>query len=157
MNYFLFEQENDFDDKLSMTIAANSEDEAKELIKGYIFKNTISPKEGYEQGMKSIRSKVEDGRKHWEGLKEKKGKEHPDFFKFMFSDKAYWLTGTERYSIDDFDEDDSLYELFAERDSMRTYLWHYENKPYKLKEFYDKKGIVKVDFITDNKGYNGLT
>ena len=153
MKTFIFKQDNDFGDTLSMTVIAPDIEEAKNIIRLYIIKNTRAPKSAYSHGIDVIRDMVEESTKHWERLQaEDLDNKHTQFFLNQYEEKSFFLTSTEKYSINDFKKDDSLYEFFAEREAMRTHLWFFENKEYKLDEIdTTQSSIANVDFLYSGK------
>lgn len=161
MKYFIFTQSNSFGDDLSITVSANNQKNAIKLIKEYIENNTESPARAYEEEFKRTKEIITEDKEHWRKRRKERvvGELNPkykedaeNFITSQFEEKKYFLNQNNKFSINDFDNDENIYKKFAERASQRTFLWTFENETYNLKEIdYKKESIIKVDFIYTGK------
>ena len=134
MKVFKFEQENTFREGLSLTVKAKDENEAKSFVETFIKENTTNPEETYNKGLERIKKRITGGLKHYENMV-KEDPSNLNYVEIILDEKDIFIDSSEkRYSLNDFKEDETLYNKFAEKQAKDTYIWTFKNMPYELKE-----------------------
>ena len=154
MKIFNFKQDNNFGDRLEMTISAESEEQAKGLIRQYIVENTEPMEESYKSSVEYIKSSFSKELKNVQKYISEcpsygKDKDSIDREEQNMMNEEKFCSGIKCYSINEFlaDEDRILQE-FGDKDAKRTYSWTFDNEPYALYEVKSEEPkIISTTFV----------
>jgi hypothetical protein len=147
MKNYIFEQDNNFGDKLLLVLTAEEENHALSLVKEFIIKNTDSKETSYKKRIEYIKSIIEEEKLNL--LKNFKNKKlDSKELIFYLEEKTIIYNKETLYSINNFLSNKNLYDKFGKQAENQTYIYFFENEPFILKEIdSNETGVVFTNFI----------